>query len=523
MQKLEVLIEENAFGSVRPVEIVADVPIAVLVPALVEELRLPQNDVMGRKITYMLYDATRRLMLPEQMTLLAAGIRSGMRLALNAYPLEDIGATVPYRGMQTAAMNAAPLVSTPVIQRSDPTFYSSMTLADASALPAFERRNTSMDLPVTPKKRGWTRRALLLTGGVVLGAGAIGFGYEAYASVLKRVLFGSLATNLATTHTVKTQPALTPQQPALPTTAKPILTFTGHQQTVRSLSWSADGTQFASGADDARLLIWGMDNAIRKDIHLPAAVRAVAWSPTGQALIAGSANQVIFLDAQTGKVQARSTRVHHATVTSVAWTAHNQMQAVSGSLDTQAAVWNTNTHHAQEIFRLHTAEIEAATWASDGQTIATASHGGVIRVWNAENGQELHGLYMDTQVPMRAAAFAPSGGLLAVGGDDGTIRIWNGLNCQMQGAGEFGNQCMDVPQRLQVSKSAIHSLAWSPDARFLLAGSDDNTFTIWYPAQGQKPLLTMQQNAPVLSVVWSPNSNQIATASGKIVTVWQLM
>ncbi len=513
MQKLELLIEENTFGSVRPVEIMADVPIALLVPALVEELRLPQRDLAGRTLAYLIFDAARGLLLPEQMTLLAVGMRSGMRLALRAYPLEDIGSSPLRTGVS-------------VTPSADPLFHSSMTMADAAAVPTVRQHAPMRAVPhmAQPKKKGWTRRAVLLTGSAILATGAFAFGYKAYAAVLTPLLFRSTGPSTALSHATPMPPTQTPQPPAsaLPTSAHAILTFSGHRQTVRSLSWSADGRQLASGADDARLLLWGMDTVVRQDIALPASVRAVAWSPTGQALMVGSANQVLFLHAQTGTVQARSTAVHRAAVPSVAWTTQHQMQAVSGSLDMLAAVWNTQSYRAQEIFRLHTAAIEAVTWASDGQSVATASHGGVVRVWNAENGQELHGLYLDAQVPLRAAAFAPHAGPLAIGGDDGIIRLWPGLTCQVQGAGQFGTQCMDTPQRLQASSAAIHSLAWSPDGRFLLAGSDDGTFTIWYPAQSQQPLVSMQQNAPVLSVVWSPNSNQLATASGKVVTVWQV-
>jgi len=58
MQKLEVLIEENAFGSVHPMEVVADAPVSALVPALVEELKLPKADLYGKKLMYQLRSAS---------------------------------------------------------------------------------------------------------------------------------------------------------------------------------------------------------------------------------------------------------------------------------------------------------------------------------------------------------------------------------------------------------------------------------------------------------------------------------
>jgi len=125
---------------------------------------------------------------------------------------------------------------------------------------------------------------------------------------------------------------------------------------------------------------------------------------------------------------------------------------------------------------------------------------------------------------MRAAALAPIGMQLAVGGDDGVIRLWQGLLCQKTGVGNGEPICLDVPNRLQTSRSPIRSLAWSPNARYLASGSDDGSFSIWAPAKAQELLLTMavQPGSAVHSLAWSPAGNQLAAAAGKTVIVWNL-
>jgi WD40 repeat protein len=323
-------------------------------------------------------------------------------------------------------------------------------------------------------------------------------------------------------------PLVTPT--ASPTTARRIitatsvLTFASHQQTVRIVAWSPNGRYLASGGDDGRLLVWGNDGVVHQRMAYPAAVTALAWSPESERLVTGAANQVIFLTALTGTVLASFPHDHLANVTSLAWTAHNQQQVVSGALDQRAIVWQTTLYQPQTVFTRHTAPIEAVSWAADGQTIASSSHGGVVRVWNAESGREVHPLYQDAHLPMRAAAFAPTGTQLAVGGDDGVIRLWNGFACQHTGVINDSPICIDTPMRLQSSHSPIRSLAWSPDARYLASSGDDGSFSRWDPAQSQKPLLTMpvQPGSAVHSLAWSPIGNQLATASGKIVIVWDL-
>ena len=370
-----------------------------------------------------------------------------------------------------------------------------------------------------PRPRGrWSRRAFLTTG--TLGAFALsGLGTGLTVALAQRYLGRrrpAAAPLVSPTASSTTAPRIVSVTPAL--------TFASHQQTVRVVAWSPDGQYLASGGDDGLLLLWGTDGSVRQRVANPAAVTALAWSPESERLVTGVANQVTFLAALTGTVLASFPHNHLATVTSLAWTAHNQQQVVSGALDQRAIVWQTTQYQPQTIFTRHTAPIESVSWAADGQTIASSSHGGVVRVWTTESGREVHPLYQDARLPMRAAAFAPTGTRLAVGGDDGVIRLWNGFVCQNAGVINDGTICLDVPKRLQSSHNPIRSLAWSPDARYLASGSDDGSFSIWDPAQAQNPLLTMpvQPGSAVHSLVWSPGGLQLAAASGKTVMVWNL-
>ena len=506
MQKLEILIVENAHGLVRPVEVVADAPVAALVPALVEELHLPQADKLGKKLVYMLRHTSNGRVLAEQSTLLASGVTQGEQLALDSYVID--GSVAPLmHSMQNA--------STP-----DILFHSSTTADDKVALPTVAR--TSGLLEPKREKHSVTRRAFLLLGGVALGAGTVGLGYTAFRSLDKSTLN---MTNTTRSQTPKPKVQNT-TVPMIPTTAKQGIIFTGHQQIVRSLAWSPDGMTLASGADDARLLLWGTDGAIHHTIAHPASIHALAWSPDSQRLVTGANNQILFLNARTGVQLGRSTHHHTAAVTSLAWTEQNQQpQVVSGGLDNRAITWNTATYRAQTTFLRHTTPVESVSWASDGLTVASSSQGGAVRVWNAASGQEVHALFLDANIPMRVLAFSPVATTLAVGGDDGIVRLWNGVTCQQQAVVNGVSQCVDVPQRIQVAHTAIRSLAWSPDGKFLAVGSGDGILSLWQLAQHQKPVLTItiQQNTPVHTITWAPKGNQLAVSAGNKVTLWSLI
>jgi WD40 repeat protein len=395
-----------------------------------------------------------------------------------------------------------------------------ITLVSAAAS-ASTRPVQAVGIPAATDRKSpplrWNRRAFLIAG--TLSAFALtGLGTGLSVALTQRNL-GKRKTapiHLAPPASPKTTPRIV--------SATLVLTFASHQQSVRVVAWSPDGRYLASGGDDGQLLVWGTDGVVHQHVAYPAAVTALAWSPESERLATGAANQVTFLTALTGTVLASFPHNHLATVTSLAWTAHNQQQVVSGALDQRAIVWQTTSYQPQTIFMRHTAPIESVSWATDGTTIASSSQGGVVRVWNAESGQEVHPLYQDAPLPMRAAAFAPTGTQLAVGGDDGIIRLWNGLVCQRTGAISAGLICLDTPRRLQSSHSPIRSLAWSPDARYLASGSDDGSFSLWDPVQAKKPMLTVpvQPGSAVHSLAWSPTGQQLAAASGKTVTVWNL-
>jgi len=507
LQTLDILIEENAYGAVRPMEVAATAPVSALVPAIVEELKLPRTDLFGNKLIYMLRYPSGGPVLHEDRSLMAAGVNSGAKLALDSFVMEGSVATLMYDQQV----------------RVQPSFYSSQTIADAESFPVLGK-DTSALLPTVGKKRKqhhWTRRAFLILGGAALGAGSLGFGYAAYRSL---VADSMITTKTATKQSpiIPAQAQPTAAQPAIPTTARSLLVFSQHHQTVRSLTWSPDGKMLASGADDAQLLAWDLNGTVHVQKQQAGAVRAVAWSPDGRKLAVGAANLVMFLNPLTGNALAQPKQKHTAAVTTLAWSPRQSLQVVSGGLDKQAIVWNATDYMPQTIFIKHTSAIESASWAADGQTVATSSHGGVVRVWNAGNGQQVHGFFMDAQLPVRAVSFASFRGQLAVGGDDGIVRLWDGLACQQQKQNAFGTQCIDVPQRLHAHTGSVRTVAWSLDARFLATGGDDGVLAIWYPAQRQTPLLTVHHNMPVLALNWSSNGKQVATASGNSVTIWGL-
>jgi WD40 repeat protein len=526
---LKVYIEESAFAAPQPMEVSADAPLSKVVPALVEELHLPSTDLFGNRLVYFLRHTVDGRVLPDHLTLGTAGIQQEDHLALESY-VADEGAVLAAPRAQSASQS--------------PAFYADQTIADASMFltggnpvpssqvvlpapqPAIAGALPAPNLPASREKR-WTRRALLMAGGAVLGVTGAGLAYAALRGFSGTHLplslpFPASGTIAPATGTMQAGATAQPQA-TLPTRATSLLVFARHQQTVRAVAWSPGGTLLASGANDALLLTWDLNGQVQMRRAQNAAVRAVTWSPDSRQLAAAFLNRILFLNVQNGTVEAQSTHTHHGTVTTLAWSPQQQL-LVSAGLDQLAVVWNTQTFRPQTLFRQHTAGILSASWAADGQTVGTCSQGGVIRVWNGPGGQQVHGFFFDGAVTMNALAFEPGGSRLAVGGADGVLRLWqSGLTCQLMGNNNAQGQCMDKPRHLTAHTQAIRAVAWSPDGRLLASAGEDGVLLIWFPAQSATPLLKIQHNAPVLSISWSPDGRKIAAASGNTVTLWSLV
>jgi WD40 repeat protein len=471
MQKVILVVEITGTGSHLRIQVDLSTSVGACVASLIEKLRFPEKDATGRPMVYHLRPVGSQQPWPNAERFGTFHIYSGMHVVLEvegtsntARPVKMLGLPVPLPISQGVA-------------------------------------------------RRWSRRAFLAL--TLTGCSVAGLGTGAATAFAQRSL---LARSNSVPH--GSQPFAT----TMPRGANLQFTFTRHQpQTVRVVGWSPDGTMLASGGDDAQAIIWKPTGTIQQQITHSAPVQTLAWSPESQRIMTGAGTQVAFFKALTGGHLASSTHSHVAAVTSVAWTARNQMQAVSGGMDKQAIVWNTVRFQPQTIFTRHTAAINAVSWGSD-EVVASASQGGVVRVWNPETGQEGHGFYQDAQVPMLACVFAPVGSSLAVGGSDGIARVWrNGFLCQHQ-QGNTDPICQDTPLRLKTSNQPIRSLAWSPDARYLASGSDDGAFTVWGPVQSKAPLFTVTIAAGIAvhSLAWSPDGSQIAAASSGMVTIWSL-
>jgi WD40 repeat protein len=513
VQKIEIFLKVKKSGVTYQTEVIADEPASFLIERLSKELGLPKTDWAGKKLVYLLRQASDGHILSERSTLVTQKIETGASLILDSF-VED--------GTVAELLQLDSLTNPLKVVRPSSAGNPVSSVKDAQP--------TRLKRPVVDyRKSRLTRRALLVVGGAI----TITMGYTAYrnwnmnnmSNLMSMIKKGSsiIVPVPPPVPSAITVPRSNTQNPIAAANVRSVTTFAGHQGIVRAVAWSPDGSILASGADDKLALLWGTDGVVQQKLVHTAAVLTLAWSPDSQRLVTGANNQVTFFQRTDGKTLMQLTHDGAAMVTSLAWTPHKQKLLVAGLTNSQVIVWNPTTYESLTTFTHHTSSVEGVGWDASGQTVGSCSTGGVVRVWNAVDGQELHGLYLDAQLPMNAIGFTPTGSLLAVGGNDGVVRIWNGLVCNKQKTRPFGLQCLDMPQRLLASANGIRTLAWSPDARLLAVGSVDGILTLWFPAnQSQKPMMKMQMPDAIHSLSWSPDGKKLASATAHKVMIWNV-
>jgi WD40 repeat protein len=107
-------------------------------------------------------------------------------------------------------------------------------------------------------------------------------------------------------------------------------------------------------------------------------------------------------------------------------------------------------------------------------------------------------------------AFSPDGKRLVSGSQDMTLKVWKGLT---------GQQLLT----LQGHTSAVSSVAFSPDGKRIVSGSFDRTVKVWNAQTGQVERTLQGHLQPVRSVAFSPDGKRIVSGShDNTVKVWNV-
>lgn len=136
-------------------------------------------------------------------------------------------------------------------------------------------------------------------------------------------------------------------------------------------------------------------------------------------------------------------------------------------------IWSLKDGVVIHTFEGHTAEVSSVCWALDGQTIASCSSDGTVRLWDVDTAMCRYVLYAGE--PVHLVAISSQSDVVVGTGRDGKFKIWNMRNGSL--TPWLGGQDGDDPIPA-ISMHIPHTTLPELQGRLLTSGTD-KTIRLW--------------------------------------------
>lgn len=286
-----------------------------------------------------------------------------------------------------------------------------------------------------------------------------------------------------------------------------------HQSQIRNMRFTADGSQLITASSDGVVATWDLDTIESRPLSaLELGLRSdspVAIGRDGRVAFSvdHSNEDLVTWDPATGEEVLRSD-VHRGYVNAMVISPDGSMVATSDQ-EGMVVIRDATTGEPHiEPFQAHDDFIPAISFSADASQLMTGSGDGTIALWDTSTGDKLATRCSDCQ-DTGAVALSPDGSMQAW-----TFRDTPGIIIQGSGV-----------EQKTLPAGQVGTLAFTPDGRYLFAGSGDggdiqlwetSTLTALTPAvPGHRTHIT--------AVAFSGDGEMMATGSSDgVVVLWSV-
>jgi cytochrome c len=149
-------------------------------------------------------------------------------------------------------------------------------------------------------------------------------------------------------------------------------------------------------------------------------VRGLAISKDGSTVLSGCFDSTAILWDLPRDAASEVLRLHDSAINAVALL--DDARAITAGEDARIALWTPGRTVPDAVFTGHTGPIAALAVSPDGETLASASWDGTIRLWKLSGGEPV--VLEGHAQSVNGVAFMPDGEAVVSAGYDATVRIW---------------------------------------------------------------------------------------------------